>query len=67
MNFKFSITALESNSEFFYFYVQTKQKSMKVKKKKEKVKNFLTVDLQFAGDDERTRLSAYSLEEEQER
>ncbi|KAK0054441.1 E3 ubiquitin-protein ligase DZIP3, partial [Biomphalaria pfeifferi] len=46
--------------------VSTKQKSMKVKKKKEKVKNFLTVDLQFAGDDERTRLSAYSLEEEQE-
>ncbi|KAH9491401.1 hypothetical protein Btru_031253 [Bulinus truncatus] len=44
--------------------VPSKQKPMKVKKKKEKVKNILPVDLQYAGDEERQRLSAYSLEEE---
>ncbi|XP_059144749.1 uncharacterized protein LOC131931932 isoform X2 [Physella acuta] len=42
-----------------------KHKSSKPKKKKEKVKNILAVDFQFKGDEEKTRYSAYSVDDVQ--
>ncbi|CAL1526480.1 unnamed protein product [Lymnaea stagnalis] len=42
----------------------TKHKSTKVKKKKEKVKHFLPVDVQFKDDQDRKRVSAFTMDEE---